>query len=608
MKHEHMTRLTGRILVFAIIAPAVLASSVTAAPAYRTEEGMVYDSVARRLVMFGGFDSHVAFASATRFNDIWEYDGATHTWYNVTPTSGAVPAPRSGHAFAFDPTRRTVVMFGGWSPSTGYLNDTWEWNCAARSWTRIRPSTSPSGLYGSRMVYDPSASRMILFGGGDANHFYNDTWQYTGSTWVKVATTASSAAGRTFNGRTFHGLVYHSGRGRLIIFGGVGYPNGGTVGTVNDFNDMWELQGTKWVDITPAGPTPAGRGWFGITYESATNRVVVYGGYTTAGAFSYGDTWAWNGESWSQLMASSPPGIRDSFEMTYDVGRARSVVFGGYWSDVWEIVGSTWTYITTTDGPPSALPPPPVPDSDGDGISDLMVYRPSSGQWFLRKSASGYSYSNAQTFAFGLSDDRPLAGDFDGDGRLDLALWRPSTGEWIIRYSTTEFTPGSQAVYQWGLPGDIPLSADFDGDGRNDLVVYRPATGEWFVRFSSTSYSYSNWVSYQWGLPGDIPMAADFDGDGKTDLAVFRPSTCEWFIRFSRSNYSYSTWQRSGWGLPGDVPLAPVDFDGDRRADIAVWRPSTGEWFILYSTANYAVSSWNAYQWGLPGDVPITSR
>src|SRR5262249_43150943 len=141
-------------------------------------------------------------------------------------------------------------------------------------------------------MYDAAARRMILFGGGDANRFYNDTWQYTGSTWTRVATTTSSAAGRPFNGRTFHGLVYHSGRGRLIIFGGVGFPNGASVGTVTDFNDMWELQGTTWVDITPAGSTPAGRGWFGMTYESATNRVVVFGGWNNEAGFSYTDTWA----------------------------------------------------------------------------------------------------------------------------------------------------------------------------------------------------------------------------------------------------------------------------------------------------------------------------
>ena len=91
-----MTRFSLRIVTFAIIALGVLASSVTSAPAYREEDTMVPDSVARRMVMFGGWDSHVPFAGATRFNDIWEYDGATRTWYNVTPTSGAVPARGRG--------------------------------------------------------------------------------------------------------------------------------------------------------------------------------------------------------------------------------------------------------------------------------------------------------------------------------------------------------------------------------------------------------------------------------------------------------------------------------------------------------------------------------
>jgi len=351
-----MTRFPRRIVTFAAIALAVLASSATAAPAFRSENGMVYDSVAKRIVMFGGFDSHVAYATATRFNDIWEYDGATSTWYNVTPPSGAAPPPRGGHAFAFDPTRRVVVMFGGWSPSQGFMNDTWEWNCAARSWTKISPAVSPSGLNGSRMAYDSAGGRMILFGGVDANHFYNDTWQYTGSNWVKIATTASSTAGHTFNGRTYHEIVYHSGRGRLIIFGGVGYPNNQTVGTVNDFNDMWELQGTKWVEITPAGSTPGGRGWFGMTYESATNRVLLFGGWNNTSAFSYADTWSWDGTSWSLLAASSSIGARDSFAMTYDAGRSRSVLFGWYLSDLWEITGSTWTVVATTDVLPPSTP------------------------------------------------------------------------------------------------------------------------------------------------------------------------------------------------------------------------------------------------------------
>ena len=593
-----------RLQILTALLLAAAARPAVAAPAYRIENAMVYDSVGRRHVMFGGYDSRVEPGTSTRFNDIWEYDGATRTWSNVTPAGGAMPAGRSGHALGFDPVRRVVVLFGGWNQTSGYLNDTWEWNCVTRTWRQIAASVSPSRRHGTRLMYDAAGARMILFGGVDANRFYNDTWHYTGSTWTRLSTTSSSSAGRTFNGRTFHGLVYHSGRGSVMVFGGIGYPNGATQGTVTDFNDMWELRGTTWTDITPAGTKPGGRGWFGMTYEDSSSRIVVYGGWSNALGVSYADTWAWNGSSWSQLVANSAPGTRDSFAMTYDGARARSVVFGGYWSDLWELTGSTWTFATTTDG---AVPPPSMPmsDFDGDGRADLVVFRPSAGHWLLRKSASGYSYYDTATYTFGTGTDKPVAGDYDGDGKTDLAVWRPSTAEWLIRLSSAGYTASSQLTYQWGIPTDIPVVADFDGDGRRDLVVYRPASGEWFVRFSALSYSY-NYAVYQWGGPGDVPMPADFDGDGRADLCVYRPSDGVWYIRYSSSSYSYVNWAGYQWGGPGDVPLQ-ADFDGDKKADLAVYRPSTAEWFVRFSSSSFSYWNYGHYQWGGLGDVPLAT-
>jgi len=98
---------------------------------------------------------------------------------------------------------------------------------------------------------------------------------------------------------------------------------------------------------------------------------------------------------------------------------------------------------------------------------------------------------------------RLTRGNFDGDGMADLVVYRPSEGMWYIRFSSTSY--GTAAMYQWGLKGDVPLSADFDGDYKTDLVVWRPSTGMWYLRFSSTSHNGS--ANYQWGLKGDVPLS-----------------------------------------------------------------------------------------------------
>jgi len=198
-------------------------------------------------------------------------------------------------------------------------------------------------------------------------------------------------------------------------------------------------------------------------------------------------------------------------------------------------------------------------DFDGDGRTDVAVWRPSTGTWLVR---------GIETVQWGYPGDVPVPADYNGDGRTDLAVWRPSTGTWWVR--------GIETV-QWGRPGDVPVTGDFNGDGRTDLGVFRPSTRTWWIRGVET---------VQWGYPGDMPVTGDFNGDGRTDVAVFRPSTRTWLVR------GIETVQ---WGYPGDVPV-PADYNGDGRTDLAVWRPSTGTWLVR------GVQS---VQWGRGGDTPV---
>ena len=54
----------------------------------------------------------------------------------------------------------------------------------------------------------------------------------------------------------------------------------------------------------------------------------------------------------------------------------------------------------------------------------------------------------------GLPGDLPIAAEFDGDGKTELTVFRPSTGEWFIRYSTSGYSISTSTASAWGAAGD----------------------------------------------------------------------------------------------------------------------------------------------------------
>jgi hypothetical protein len=89
---------------------------------------------------------------------------------------------------------------------------------------------------------------------------------------------------------------------------------------------------------------------------------------------------------------------------------------------------------------------------------------------------------------WGTSGDALVPGDYDGDGRSDIAVWRPSEGVWYILGSQNGFM--SQ---QWGTSGDVPVPGDYDGDGKTDVAVWRPSEGVWYILGSQIGFMSQPW-------------------------------------------------------------------------------------------------------------------
>ncbi|HEY0426222.1 MAG TPA: zinc-dependent metalloprotease family protein [Pyrinomonadaceae bacterium] len=222
-------------------------------------------------------------------------------------------------------------------------------------------------------------------------------------------------------------------------------------------------------------------------------------------------------------------------------------------------------------------------DFDGDGKTDLSVYRPSEGNWYLNRSTAGFQVLN-----WGLSGDTLVPGRYDADDKTDTAIFRPSNTPGVADFYILNSTGLTGSYIEWGNVGDIPVVGDYDGDGKTDAAVYRPSTGVWYINKSSGGVTIT-----PFGGAGDVPVVADFDGDGKSDITIYRASTNQWLGTMSGGGATNVV-----FGQAGDI-LVPADYDNDNKDNFAVYRPGDGTWRYI-SGATTIVKAW-----GISTDIPV---
>jgi galactose oxidase-like protein/flagellar hook capping protein FlgD len=292
------------------------------------------------MVIFGGQ------SASGPLNDVWAFDLDTHGWTNLTPASGAAPAPRFTPASVYDAVGHRMLTWSGQGTGEVFFNDVWSFDLTIHAWSQQGPTGGPPNVrYGVASVFDPVARDLVTFAGFTNLGRFHDVWRFDAAavTWTDVSPMTGPIE------RCLHTASYDSKNHRMIMYGG---QNAGPLG------DIWALDLTSnaWTDLTPA-TRPGGRFFTSSVYDSANHRSTIFGGTTSGGKTA--EVWVFDltTNTWQQLSpGGTAPSARDGSAAVYDGTLDRMVFFGGEdtsrRNDVWALRNLSST-VGIPDGTPS---------------------------------------------------------------------------------------------------------------------------------------------------------------------------------------------------------------------------------------------------------------
>ena len=227
--------------------------------------------------------------------------------------------------------------------------------CGEGTWTNLGPTGDLPSARSTSMVCDAASAKVILFGGHAMERYPDtacgDTWAYdpTANTWTNL-----HPAGDVPSARQGHSMTYDSASGKVILFGGW---NGGA-----DFNDTWayDPETNEWTNLKPSGDLPPAASAYSVAYDSTSDKVILFGGISGEEypGTCHNDTWAYDptANTWTNLHpAGSLPPVRWGAPMVYDPDADKVILFGGGDSGSTSL-GDTWGYDLAANTGSSSTP------------------------------------------------------------------------------------------------------------------------------------------------------------------------------------------------------------------------------------------------------------
>jgi hypothetical protein len=361
-----------------VTAPEWTQLTPSGGPSPRAIHTAVYVPAANQMIVFGG-----ASFNSGNFNDVWRLTNANGigapSWAQVTP-AGTPPAPRLGASATYDAATDSMIVFGGGLGHTSpCLNEVWVLANASGvnggpTWNRLTPGgAAPAPRWGSATAYDPATNSLIVYGGNNCfQTTFNDVWVLAhanglGGTpsWTQLPLSGIGPPSGSFLG--VQGGAYAAQTNRLILF-----VEPGSVFVLSNANGLGGA--ANWTRLAPSGPPPSLVSFVNVAYDSANNRLIVYGGPTDG--ISANEVWVLSNAdgsggppSWTRLAASNPPPRRSDNVAIYDSANNRLTIFGGgaataNLADVWVLSDANGIGGLTFGSGGQ------VTDTDHDGVPD----------------------------------------------------------------------------------------------------------------------------------------------------------------------------------------------------------------------------------------------
>jgi Divergent InlB B-repeat domain len=146
----------------------------------------------------------------------------------------------------------------------------------------------------------------------------------------------------------------------------------------------------------------------------------------------------------------------------------------------------------------------------------MGVFRPAEKKWHLdlngNETLDRCRKDQCPRFNIYQNGDVPIVGDWTGSGKTQLGLFRPSSGQWFLNRNPNRAWNGCKkdtCIGSFGISGDLPVAGDWSGTGTTKIGVFRPSSGEWFLDLNGNGLWDGPTLDLyvpEYGSAGDIPI------------------------------------------------------------------------------------------------------